>query len=78
MKELRHQIKLLEILINKAIEDNFGQCPSYQWFNELMDKHQKTWDEIARTDKEWFKNVLLDWEYKVSECGEKWENLPIE
>jgi hypothetical protein len=76
--ENRQKIKKLEIAINLVIEDNFGQCPNYPYFQDWMERHQKLWDVISKTDKEWFESILLNWDCKVENRLETWETLPVE
>jgi hypothetical protein len=74
MKVLKNRLKLKKLTaqIEKACDDNFGYSPNYPWFDELLERHLVVFEEVQKTDSEWFKDVFQKYEY-----AENVKNMPV-
>lgn len=74
MNILKNRLKLKKLTkqMEKAIDDNFGYCPSYPWFDDLSERQLVVFKEVQKTDAVWFKEVFQKYEY-----AENVKNMPI-
>jgi hypothetical protein len=68
----RLMLKKLTRQLEKACDDNFGYCPNYPWFDELLERQRVVFEDVQKTDDHWFKEVFQKYEY-----AEDVKNMPI-
>jgi hypothetical protein len=67
----RLNLKRLEILIQKEVNNNFGHCPNSEYLDKLLAERNEISAQVKANDPEWFK-IYEDYEYR-----EQCKKLPI-
>ncbi len=55
MTDIKQSLTNVRSKIDELVEENFGYCPSYLWFDNLLDEMRALEDQVKALDPEWFK-----------------------
>ncbi len=59
----RMKLKRLALKVQKEVDENFGYCPSNEYFDRILDERNKISQIIRENDSEWYK-IYEEFEYR--------------
>jgi hypothetical protein len=55
MTDIKQLLTNVRSKVDAAVEENFGYCPSYPWFDNLLDEMRVLEDQVKALDPEWYR-----------------------